>query len=181
MAVMSSLLALCAVLSVVAYGEWTAPIGGETAAPPAASKRTAETEARAPEGLPPLSQFAEVTERPLFQQSRRGSAEADGGGSAAFTDLTLAGVIVTPDTRQALIAHGEPAEVVYRREGQSVDGWMVTSIKSERVVVQNGPESHELRLIKPSDEKNPSDQPDGYADGDGYEDHLPERPHPRGR
>ena len=170
-AAMTSLLALCAVLSVVAYGEWQAPIERETALPPAVAAETADKDARAPapDGLPPLSQFAEVTERPLFQQDRRGAVDAE-GSSAAFTDLTLAGVIVTPDTRQALIAHGDPGEVVYRREGQSIGGWVVTSIKSDKVVVRNGPEVHELRLIQPSDEKPETD-----------DDSLPERSRPRGR
>ena len=170
-AAMTSLLALCAALSAVAYGAWQAPIGRETALPPVITKGTAATgtEARAPDALPPLSRFSEVTERPLFQQDRRGMVGA-GGGSAAFTDLTLAGVIVTPDTRQALIAHGDPAEVVYRREGQSIGGWMLTSIQSDRVVVRNGPEMHELRLIQPA-----------TTTAETGDDGLPERPRPRGR
>ncbi len=172
---------VCVVLAAVAYGEIRTPFGEPDAVPPSTTSHSTDAETREDVTLPPLSRFSEVTARPLFLQSRRGSAD-DGGGSAAFTELSLAGLIVTPDTRQALISHGDPAEVVSRREGQSVDGWLVMSIRPDRVIVRNGAEEHELRMVKPAErDQSPDAGPGADDDNDVDAGFLPERSHARGR
>jgi hypothetical protein len=118
--------------------------------------------------LPPLQNFAAVAERPLFMPDRQPPAQARAQGTGAWSTLSLAGVIVTPDARQALIAHGQPPAIAHLQEGQSVDGWTLRSIAVDRVVVANGHEQHELRLFA------------SHAD-DAQDPAKARGPHPRGR
>jgi type II secretory pathway component PulC len=92
-----------------------------------------------------------VTERPLFSPDRRPAPEAS-ETLGSWSALTLAGIVVTPDSREALITHGTPPKIVHLQEGQSVDGWVVRSIEPDRIVVANGGEQHELRFLGKHDD-----------------------------
>ncbi len=100
--------------------------------------------------LAPLASFAAVTDRPLFSPDRRPAAAGETLG--AWSALSLAGIIVTPDSRAALIAHGNPPKLEHVQEGQAVDGWVVRSIEPDRIVVANGAEEHELRFLEKREE-----------------------------
>jgi type II secretory pathway component PulC len=100
-----------------------------------------------------------VTDRPLFSPDRRPTADA-GETRGSWSALVLAGIVVTPDSREVLIAHGNPSKIVHLQEGQSVDGWIVRSIAPDRVVVANGGDKHELRFLgKPEEERSARGNP----------------------
>jgi type II secretory pathway component PulC len=86
--------------------------------------------------MPPRSTYDEVVARPLFSDARRPSAF-----SAAAADanpaFVLVGTVLSRQERSALIRHGQPARVDHVVEGQSIDGWTVHSIASDRVVFTN--------------------------------------------
>jgi general secretion pathway protein N len=158
LALAGALTALAAGLGLLVVLEWSAPAAspaGEALAP-AATAKAAEP---APVfSLAPLASFSAVTDRPLFSPDRRPAPEAS-ETLGSWSALVLAGIVVTPESREVLIAHGNPAKIVHLQEGQSVDGWAVRSIDPDRVVVANGGEQHELRFGKREDERSARGNP----------------------
>lgn len=147
-ALVGALFAACCGFAALIALEWTMP--DETPAADAAlSAGDAAQAAAAPKSfvLAPLQSFSAVAERPLFAPDRRPPPQAAADSLGAWSALVLAGIVITPSSRQALIAHGNPPSIVHLEEGQTVDGWTVQSIAADRIVVANGGEKHELRLI----------------------------------
>jgi type II secretory pathway component PulC len=100
-----------------------------------------------PFSLPALQSFASVTDRPLFSQSRRPSPQGSDDSLGPWSNFVLAGIIISPASREALVLHGKPQTMVHVQEGQDIDGWLVTSILPDRVVFRGGSTEHELKLI----------------------------------
>ena len=116
----------------------SAPVA-QPSARPAAAKPAA--------GLPPMSAYAEVTERPLFSPSRQpappAAAQDDLGNSSSFT---LLGIVITQGERIALIRHGQPAIVARLKEGQAVEGWRLQAIEADRVILEHAGTQQPLKL-----------------------------------
>jgi general secretion pathway protein N len=140
------LTALAAGLAALVALEWGAPSPANAASPPPVASAPKAAEAAPAFTLAPLSSFSAVTDRPLFSPDRRPAPEAS-ETIGSWSALSLAGIVVTPASREVLITHGTPAKLVHLQEGQSVDGWVVRTIQSDRVVVANGGEQHELRFL----------------------------------
>ncbi len=138
----------CAGLAAIIYVEANAPVGAmPSASPPlAATARQPTDEAAARYSMPPLQTYAAVTERPIFSQSRRPSPQEADDTAGAWSSFVLAGIIIAPNSREALIRHGTPPTMVHIREGQDIEGWVVRSILPDRVVFVGGDTLHELRL-----------------------------------
>lgn len=113
--------------------------------PPGTRAKGAASEAPVAFSLPPLRSFASVNERPLFSQTRRPAPQGEDFGP--WSSFVLAGIIISPDSREALILHGKPPTVAHVQEGQDVEGWLITSILPDRVVFRAGTTEHELRLL----------------------------------
>lgn len=96
--------------------------------------------------LPPLSNYAVVTERPLFSESRRPLLEAASAGDALSAMFTLVGIVMTGSDRYALIQHGRPPHLDRAREGQELDGWTIRSIQPDRVVFQRDAQRFDLKF-----------------------------------
>lgn len=105
--------------------------------------------------LPPLTQYREIIERPLFLQSRRpvpGTGSETSPLAAKETHLnqyTLTAVIIAPDKRLALIRSTTQKEKKTWRleEGQDFQGWKLQEIGDESAKFQQGnQESQELHL-----------------------------------
>jgi hypothetical protein len=103
--------------------------------------------------MPPLNSFAEVVARPLFSPTRRPPAASTGARPANFT---LVGIVISPQERHALLAHGLPSKVDRVTEGQSLDGWTVKSIGDNGITLVQGENEIEL---KPSDKAGPGQGP----------------------
>jgi type II secretory pathway component PulC len=96
--------------------------------------------------LPPLSSFAEVTERPLFSVSRRpAAAEVSQAGDQKLS-VTLAGIVTSPISSSVIVAHGEPPVLTRLKEGDNIDGWLVRLIEANRVVLRRGDIDQQLKL-----------------------------------
>jgi hypothetical protein len=128
----------------------------EAASQPSAPAKASVSAAPTPFSLPPLQSFASITDRPLFSQSRRPSPQGSDDTLGPWSSFVLAGVIISPASREALILHGKPPTVVHVQEGQNVDGWLVTSILPDRVVFRGGTTEHELKLL---DKIDPASSP----------------------
>lgn len=96
--------------------------------------------------LPTLSSFASVGERPLFSPDRRPPAQSV-DGTGAWSSFSLSGIIITPQSREALVSHGKPPTIAHLAEGQIVEGWTVSAIYPDHVVFRDRLTEHELKLI----------------------------------
>lgn len=143
------LLVLCAGLAVLAYGELIAAQRSPGDSLPALSVRAAHKqsdESARPFSLPPLASFSAVTARPLFSPTRRPPPQPE-GPKATWSDFALAGIVISPQSREALVLHGNPPTVEHLRKGQTIEGWTVTSIFPDRVIFRDGAAEHELSLV----------------------------------
>lgn len=107
--------------------------------------------------MPPAETFAEIVQRPLFNENRlpdpaRAQATADtGDGSTApaasdLSQFKLVGVITASSIRIALVqrAGGETKRV---RAGDTIDGWRIEKIDVSGVTASDGNRS--ARLVIP--------------------------------
>jgi len=98
--------------------------------------------------LPQAATFAEIAQRPLFNQTRRPEPPDRGraGPPPARPNLILLGVVMTGNTRYALIRHGNPPKLEPLGEGQSVDGWEIQTITDDHVTLTSGSASADFAL-----------------------------------
>src|SRR5215469_2256574 len=141
---------LCIALAGVAVIELTGS-GATTQEPsgagaPASSKVETPVAPSASFSLPALGNFANVGQRPLFSPDRRPAARS-ADNSGAWSSFTLAGIIITPQSREALVLHGKPPIIAHVAEGQTIEGWTVSAIYPDHVVFSDRLTEHELRLI----------------------------------
>lgn len=153
----SSLLALalagtCAVLVLVLAGQrWLA--GGEPdlsaiQISPPGNATPSSLETRRFE-LPPKSEYAQVTARPLFNEDRRpeqldeteqpdGEIAAAEEASSELPPVSLTGVIITPEQRIAMLQHNQNREYVTLKVGEPLEGWTLDEVEHRRIVFSAG-------------------------------------------
>lgn len=98
--------------------------------------------------LPPVTEYAEITARPLFHEDRRPEPEQvaqDGedqepAQSAALEPppVRLTGVIITPNARVAMLDHNRRNEQLSLKPGEHLEGWTLESVDERRVVFASG-------------------------------------------
>ena len=138
--------ALCLGLGAIAATELgDAPAATQDRRSPTVAPKSPATNSDTKFTLPPLQRFGIVTERPLFSPDRKPPQHAD-NTAGAWSSFVLAGIIITPQSREALVLHGKPPVVAHVREGQALEGWTIASIDPDRVVFRDGLNEHELRL-----------------------------------
>lgn len=143
-------------LGVVVTVEWLVLEHGREAMldlPPAKPTRAPDAEAGEAGDfeLPGLDDYEQMTERPLFMESRRPGAE--GGPPPApppvRTPMTLKlmGIAATPDGKKVLIVD---AKGKYHRVKtlDILDNWTLVDIGEDKVVMQQGEERQDLMLLK---------------------------------
>lgn len=173
-------------LGVIVTVEWLVLEQGREAMldlPPAKPARTADAGAGEAKDfeLPGLDDYEQMTERPLFMESRRPGAE---GGPpppppVAQTPLTskLMGIVWTPQGKKALIVD---AKGKYKRMKplDILDNWTLIELGVDRVVMQQGEERKELPLLKKKPKPPPGPgQPGQPGQMPGQQ--PPRAPHPQ--
>jgi len=107
----------------------------------------------------PLSDFAEIVRRPLFTASRSPfvpNAAAGAAASPSPPDIRLTGVAIDAAKRQALLRTSQQPQGRWVAEGESIDGWLLRSVRDDAVIVASRQQTHELRLYpmqSPSSDK----------------------------
>lgn len=96
--------------------------------------------------MPDSGSLAVVLERPVFAQSRRPSGRAAEGAAATSIDFTLSGVVISGSERSALIRPTSDGTIQQLRIGESVAGWRLLEIASDRVIVQRDATEAEVFL-----------------------------------
>jgi hypothetical protein len=98
--------------------------------------------------MSPLASLGEVVARPLFSESRRPApAEAAKEPAAKPPNLTLVGIFLSVDRRQALVERGQPPHVEWISERQKLDGWTVEEIGPDRIVLVR-PDARQEIVVK---------------------------------
>jgi hypothetical protein len=115
--------------------------------------------------LPPLADFAETLERPLFLPSRRPLAPDEEAPNQTATVpgrnlFTLMGVIISPDERMAIMKRRKGGEILRVVEGQWTDGWLVEAILPDRIALRHGEETEEVEIKDISPPERRRERPD---------------------
>lgn len=101
--------------------------------------------------LPGLDDYEQMIQRPLFMETRRpGEAVAEQPPPPppqTPLNLKLMGVVATPKGKLALLAD---AKGKYKRlkKNDTLDGWTLVELGSDRVTMQQGDERKDLPLLK---------------------------------
>ncbi|HZB93794.1 MAG TPA: hypothetical protein VE397_20265 [Stellaceae bacterium] len=93
---------------------------------------------------PPIAAFHDIEARPLFWASRRPIAGAD-GLAAAPSGLVLLGVVRDEEDAIALIRHGQPPKLERLKEGAALEGWTVSEVTLNGVLLVRGDARAELK------------------------------------
>ncbi len=149
------LLAACALLGAGIVGLWMGlgqgirPAPSQAAATPAAAAAGASEEFQ----LPAYDTYAEVIQRPLFNDDRRprvisvdNGDDPDGGDGPEIPDVELnvavTGIIITPTTQLAMVTNNVSKESLRMKVGMALDGeqanWTLTDIEPRRLVFSGG-------------------------------------------
>ena len=112
--------------------------------------------------VPPLAQYAEVWQHPLFSPTRTPEAAAAGEGEASG-DLQLTGVIMLPGLKMAIL-HDKTSGRYYRVvEGQpSREGPLLVELHPRSAVVEASGSRLQLQLVPgPSPDAGDASPPEG--------------------
>ncbi len=100
--------------------------------------------------MPPIEDFSETLERPLFSKIRRPPLEPDTPAEKPEKKQTvkvrLAGVIISPKERVALVQESRAREITRLKEGQEIEGWVLESILADRIVLRFGELREEVKI-----------------------------------
>ncbi len=167
-AVSLMLLALCGLLSSILVFEWVYVRQGQQAVESRLAEKVSESasgnDAELAEfALPPLEDYVEMVERPLFIESRKPTDEAaetaQGGAETSKTpmNLKLMGVIFTPEGKKALLVN-EQGKYQRAKKDEEISSWKLLQIDADKIVLQQDDERQVLPLLKPKP-KTASNQP----------------------
>ncbi len=103
-----------------------------------------------------LSDFTEVTERPLFSQTRRPDVAAIDEPDLPQVpvrqpDFTLTGVVIADGSQIALLSRKRDPKIERVKVGEKLDGWEVTEISPLKVVMISQGSQIELEMLRKSD------------------------------
>ena len=137
-----ALAGVCAALSARVYEEWE-KLHEAFELPQAAGEAPADP-GSAPGGValnfPAADALASITERPLFNATRRPvenapSAAATAETTAPLAEFTLTGAVVSDGQRYVLLRPADGGQDVSVAEGSAIQGWTVVGIEVDRAEI----------------------------------------------
>ena len=99
--------------------------------------------------MPPIEDFGETLDRPLFSKIRRPpapDAPAEEPEKKQKVKVRLAGVVISPKERVALVQGPRGRDITRLREGQEIEGWVLESILADRIVLRFGELREEVKI-----------------------------------
>lgn len=142
-----SLAGACGVMALAGVLAWMGAGRGygwlpETDAPPVTGVGHIDTDAVV---MPPDSEFAEVRQRPIFNEDRKPTPIVDDKPAEVVQvvplNITLTGVVLTPDVKLAMVRDNAKNEAVSLRIGMPLpgeqQGWTLAEIRARSVVFKN--------------------------------------------
>lgn len=151
---------LCLVLGYAVYRALeTADYGGSTEVALSRSEKLPALTPQSRFAMPPITTYSETVKRPLFSPSRQPpeqTTEIPVPKPVPNQDIKarLAGIIITPESRFALLQKPQETEAIRVSEGQNFEGWVVESIQPDRIVLSRG-ESSQVVMIEDEIQKAP--------------------------
>jgi hypothetical protein len=151
-------LLLCALVAALGYVNWRVLQLEPVASPAEGRIELASVSAMpdlqlGPSEQPALSDFDGIVRRPLFNASRRPFVQSEPPAAREPArapppppDLRLVGVAIEADRKQALLRTGQQPVARWVKEGESIDGWLLRSVRADVAVIASGERTHELRL-----------------------------------
>lgn len=176
-----SLAGTCGVMALAGVLAWMGAGRGygwlpEAEAPPVTGVGRIDTEAVV---MPPDSEFAEVRQRPIFNEDRKPTPIVEEtkpiDAPTAPLNITLTGIVMTPDLKLAMVRDNTKNEAVSLRVGMPLpgeqQGWTLAEIRARSVVFRNPQdETSEVELevapgltVPPSARAVPPPPPSGAA------------------
>ncbi|GMV28366.1 MAG: hypothetical protein AMXMBFR59_04910 [Rhodanobacteraceae bacterium] len=176
-----SLAGTCGVMALAGVLAWMGAGRGygwlpEGEAPPVTGVGRIDTEAVV---MPPDSEFAEVRQRPIFNEDRKPTPIVEEikpvDAPTAPLNITLTGIVMTPDLKLAMVRDNTKNESVSLRVGMPLpgeqQGWTLAEIRARSVVFRNPQdETSEVELevapgltVPPSARAVPPPPPPGAA------------------
>ncbi|HEY0503562.1 MAG TPA: hypothetical protein VGD42_08710, partial [Lysobacter sp.] len=109
----------------------------------------------APERLGPLSQYAQIGQRPLFTQDRQPKpffmqGQGEGEGQQTAFDYQLTSVLITPGLRMAILQPADGSESVRVKLGEvpeSHPSWRLTALDARSAVFE-GPDGRREMVLR---------------------------------
>lgn len=142
-----SLAGACGVMALAGVLAWMGAGRGygwlpETEAPPVTGVGHIDTDAVV---MPPDSEFAEVRQRPIFNEDRKPTPIVEDQkvevAQVVPLNITLTGVVLTPEIKLAMVRDNAKNEAVSLRIGMPLpgeqQGWTLAEIRSRSVVFKN--------------------------------------------
>ncbi len=101
--------------------------------------------------MPPIEDFGETLDRPLFSKIRRPpapepDAPADKPEKKQTVKVRLAGVVISPNERVALVQEPRAREITRLKVGQEIEGWVLEEILADRIVLRFGELREEVKI-----------------------------------
>lgn len=102
----------------------------------------------------PVRAYKTTLTRPLFSPTRRPQSEQKESpipvkkkAKARNDDkVKLTAIIITPETKEAMLTEQRSRTVVRVKEGETFGEWTLTSIEEDKIVMSNGESSQEFHL-----------------------------------
>lgn len=103
--------------------------------------------------FPPLAEFAEVAERPLFDVSRRPppKPEPEPETPVHFNQLELEGIVKTVDGSLAIIYDKRQRQTLRLEQGAKLGPWALVEIRADGIAFGKGEARHEMLLHPPAE------------------------------
>lgn len=109
-----------------------------------------------------LEDFSEILERPVFTASRRPPERREQAGEPAQPlSVVISGILITPESRMALMSPVKDQKARRLRVGDTIQGWRVVGIEQRRVIIRRGSVERvlDLRIEAPAPEPDRSRRP----------------------
>jgi len=167
------LISVCAGLLVVIAGEWLYAKSAQQQL--LTSLTTVKVPDSSPDQLPsitlaeqPESSYEDLVARPLFIKGRKpvdepSSEQANAAAAVENFDWQLNGIYTSNKGQSVLISRAKTsqAKIKHRRitVGEELDGWKLTEIGNDKIILIQGSEQKELLLRKPKPKTAPIRQP----------------------
>ena len=142
-------------VAIIAW-ELTTPYGPQEIAaapleyPAEKSKKTAFKQTSPPFRLEKVAAYAAIAERPLFSPSRQPTKPPPPipktAGRKSITNISLSGIIISPDQKTALIRSSKSPKLQSLIEGEKIQGWRLVRVLADRIVLTAGDETAEISI-----------------------------------
>lgn len=148
---------LCGILALILVGELAADPAPLPEPPPLAEAKT-----MAPVAATPAFDSSEMVARPLFFASRAplppdlATAPAT---PVSTPELSLVGTVLSPAGNVAVVRQARQTKSLHLAVGQSVDGWTVSEVTGDRLILSAGTATHVVALPEIGGKRTAAAQP----------------------